>query len=498
MRKLWVLALAPVVGALSLPSALANSRDDRPHGRRPLEVNVTNDQTHRYGEPEVAVNPQHKNNLVYFSMSTKQLTGYSDFLTSPAPFPRGLFTVDEFIDCRIQVSFDGGKTWPLSPAVPKLAGMPDCGDPMVAAGPDGTFYIAWDSMQVHCLSAVSYGPPVVRTNDPNCDAPGGTIFETWGGIAVSRSTDGGRTWSPPTLTQTPVDRPWMRVDQATDTVFVVSSGIQGGNSSTGNPNTQPFITSPQLPPIPGQQPADRWLVASHDHGRTWTAPKRFGFGAVSGASANMIDAANGALAATYRIAPGGPFAELGGATCPCTVFQTTYNEGFTWDRHVVPTPAGTTGTVMVAADPAHFRTYAVAMLNATARQFLVWTTRDAGATWSGPVTVSEDPTKVHFHPWLAYSPKGDLGLIWKTRVGAPGSFTVWATMSFDGGRTFARPLQVSSRPSPPAPDNPGVGDDFAFVTFSTDAMHVAWGGDWRPGERQGFYAQLKPSAFKHR
>jgi hypothetical protein len=25
------------------------------------------------------------------------------------------------------------------------------------------------------------------------------------------------------------------------------------------------------------------------------------------------------------------------------------------------------------------------------------------AEWSGPVAASEDPSNVHFHPWLAYS-----------------------------------------------------------------------------------------------
>ena len=40
-----------------------------PPGLQPTQLNITNDATHRYGEPEIAVNPTDPNNLVYFVMS---------------------------------------------------------------------------------------------------------------------------------------------------------------------------------------------------------------------------------------------------------------------------------------------------------------------------------------------------------------------------------------------------------------------------------------------
>jgi hypothetical protein len=54
-----VLAAVPTV-------ASGVQRNGLPPGLQPTEVNITNDVTQRFGEPEIAVNPRNPNNIVYY------------------------------------------------------------------------------------------------------------------------------------------------------------------------------------------------------------------------------------------------------------------------------------------------------------------------------------------------------------------------------------------------------------------------------------------------
>jgi hypothetical protein len=136
-------------------------------------------------------------------------------------------------------------------------------------------------------------------------------------------------------------------------------------------------------------------------------------------------------------------------------------------------------------------------LNATGTQFLVYLTDDWGTTWSGPASVAEDATKVHFKPWMAYSTGGVLGLTWRTDQPGPGPtfpYNVWAAVSHDGGATFSQPLEISTANSP-APDPRQVAtDDVSFINLDRHNAFVAW-GDWRPGEMSGYFSSVKLQAF---
>jgi hypothetical protein len=49
----------------------------------------------------------------------------------------------------------------------------------------------------------------------------------------------------------------------------------------------------------------------------------------------------------------------------------------------------------------------------------------------------------------------------------------------------------------PAPDPTQLaGDDFSFLNLGRQDALVAW-GDWRPGELQGFFSDIKLQAFTH-
>ena len=131
----------------------------------------------------------------------------------------------------------------------------------------------------------------------------------------------------------------------------------------------------------------------------------------------------------------------------------------------------------------------------------MYQTRDSGATWTGPTTVTDSgPAFTKFHTWLNYSSTGVLGMVWRARTasGTTAPYAVWAAVSDDGGATFKPPLQVSSQPSPPpAPGTfNGAADDYSNVAVGADRLWVSW-ADWRPGERQAYFGEVKLEAFDH-
>lgn len=509
-RATWVASwgVAIVLCAATAGAAGGPAAEDSPAGLRPTQVNVTNDLTLRYGEPEVVVNPRNPNNLVYFVMSNKltykcEAAGDPNCTTLFFGLALGQFIVPGWTSDRVFVSFDRGRTWKNVdfPLIPRFRGFPGeatdhsglltSADPMVTATADGTFYIAWDS-----------------------EHEGLTTTATYGGIAISKSTDGGRTWSTPVLTGTPVDRPWLTADLSTGTIYEASGSPPGtgflGSFSTGNPSL-PF----------NAPPGDRWLVASRD-GVHWTTPQRLGGGGVpgfSGASGNTISAANGVLAATLRATDNASCQFFVAALAPCTVFETTRDAGVTWDRHLVPVPADSTGSIMVAADPARRGTYSLAVSNSTGTEFLVFATHDSGATWSQmPTVVTDDPNTTKFKSWMSYSHTGVLGLAWRSiaadadvanvtatssqaasaepEASAPSTeYNVFAAISLDEGETFSDPLKISTAESPsPDPNMPFGTDDTSFINLDNEDAFVAW-GDWRPGDVSGFFSAVKLRAF---
>jgi len=526
----WLAAIfcaALLGGAVTTGVPAANATSRTTQSSQHFEVNVTKDPENRYGEPQIAVNPKNPNNLVYAVMALGttyecQNAGRPECAEAHSVFgpqPAGLIQdMPGFSHVRVYSSLDGGKTWKratIAATPPDAPQLVERGDPLVTAGPNGAFYVGWDAIRF-------------------CDCAT-TIIDA-GGIAVSKSTDGGRTWSKPVLTGTPVDRPFFAVDQSKGVIYETSTGQLGANSK-GDPN---------LPESPiGGPGADRWIVASRD-GVTWSEPKPFG--GFSGIGA-FGDAAKGMYATAFRTTN----ADACAGAAPCTVFQTTTDQGTTWSRHVLDVPPDAASSPLVAADPTTAGHFTIAVPTGGRTTFLLYQTKDAGATWTGPVTVTDDASATHFHPWLAYSPKGVVGLMWQTtigsgsgptRTGVPAAvpedvleklpepireaienhqpipddvleqlpeqareaveaqtttgsgYNVWTAVSSDGGATFSAPLQVSKANSP-APQSGlpyGIGDDFSQIALSPTRAFVVW-ADYRPGDRSGYFAAVDLSAF---
>jgi hypothetical protein len=482
LRSRYILALGTVAVLLPIWAIAAEQKI--------FETNVTNDLNLSSGEPEIAVDPTHPKRLaiIEFAIGSAKTPAASFNPQIQHDDPAKTIASSEF-DGRVMLSKDGGIHWAQSGPPP--ASVPNSplhggGDPMIGIGPDGTIYAADE-------------PPPASTAELNPVGPMGLPDLGKFNLMIAASTDGGKTFGAPQIAGTPVDRPWLAVDQSTGKVYTVSSGWL--NVKTGQHNTQgPDATN------------DRWLVAWQPHLAGKSEPHRIGGPDFSGTGGNTIAAARGVVAATFVL--GGPAGGFGGgppapvpvpdslkdiikdgtSTCsidaPCLFFETSTDDGQHWTRHHVPVPGGFNGQrAQLAADPGRPGRYAIGVLSPSRTNFLALVTDNSGTTWSGPVTVQETAPGVDFKQWMAYGPTGVLGLMWRKersdfpappQTSGPMSFftasgpgyDVYAGISCDGGTTWLAPVRVNAEPSLAGP----VGrDDLSYIALDAHDAHLVWG-----------------------
>ncbi len=146
-----------------MPTVITGPRVNR---RVTCDVNPNNARS----ESALAINP----------LDPYQMVGASKRFNNPATYD---FTLAAY------ASFDGGQSWIESPPLTLLAGWAGISDPSVA----------WDNLGNAYLLALPF-------------PPGGGYLTI--GIAVYKSTDGGRSWSPPNLIHTSSrdDKQWIAGD----------------------------------------------------------------------------------------------------------------------------------------------------------------------------------------------------------------------------------------------------------------------------------------------
>jgi hypothetical protein len=406
---------------------------------RSWDAQLTFDPHYAEGEPSVAVNPVDPANIIVTYLADTYL-GVPGLYHGQAPDARD---VEQPIQgCQALVSFDGGRTW-TTHQLPIASFQidpirPNCSDTLVAFDHRGVAYVMGSSYQFPGFVAGA------------------------GDFRMTSSRDGGRTWSKPSVISPTLlgpgadpaawqgarfydDRPFMAIDDSTGTIYV--DGTQGRATASGPEGDTEYLTS------------------SSDGGRTWT--DALGIGTASPAP---LGAAFGMVAFTNPPPAGASRA------CSCVDFVVSTDRAHSFVRRPTPIPAGS-GLFgpETAADPLHRGRFVVLASDASGRN-AVYRTADAGRTWSGPTTFGVPGTTVN-EPWLAFSPTGVLAVGWK--AAAPdGSYAYYATVSYDGGRSFAPPVRISRAPSP-APD-PVVpaGDDTTSVAVLGGHLYAAW-GDWR-------------------
>ncbi len=479
-----------------------------PPPRQISNVRVSRDDFLAHSEPEIAENPLNPLNLV----------GGSKFFTDPAhyQFKIGYYT-----------SMDGGCTWT-----------------------DGGILPGYERYRLTSDISFAFG----RHNDVYAAVLVAGIAgnSRFSGIAVSRSSDGGRTFQAPVLAQadptgaTFSDKPWIGIDNTTGpfsgAIYVV------WNLDSNTTNSAPIYFS-----------------RSTDGGRTFSRGREIDgvssvcrFGAPSGSTGALT--CDSALGATPVIGPDGTISVVYAYLDPRlsendqdngqdqgSIQQTgpqamlsrqprlaqcaalpPVNAAHTQMLVVQSRDGGQTWSNPVDAAavydlPFHFRNScfrnfslpAFAADTARGTLYLAWSderngdadillarSTDGGQSWSAPVRVNDDPIgdgKDQFQPQLAVAPNGVVSVMFFDRRNDPNNLLVdvYLAQSTDGGQTLHPNVRVTSVASDPSVDAP-VPDDGSNVTFFGDYQglaaddhfaHVFW-NDTRAGSQEIFTAAM--------
>jgi hypothetical protein len=421
------------------------------------------------GEPGIAVSPRNPDNLIVVwpeqdatGIYRNPATGTYDTLTGTLI---GYANDPTASRCGLAISHDAGRTWRRTVLPAQTVQSPLCSDATAAAGPDGTFYAATITFN-QPTSPLPGVTPETLPRLTNVDPGQGSAD------VVIRSTDGGRTWSyppvdaignrtaadraryapgsnPATGGEGTSDRPWITVDQQTNTVYVeATADVIQFNGSTHN---------------------ESWVTASHDHGRSFGTVYPVDSPKFPQSGAAAVAAGHGVLAVAYA-------GHASDQSTDGVVFETSHDDGKTFRRHILAAPAPSSAPfgVYLAGDSAAAGHYAVAVPG-SGDNMLVYLTADSGRRWTHTsVAVGTD------RPWVAFSPGGTLGVMGRVAT-SDGSQNVRASFSFDGGHHFTTPIQVNRRPSPPLqPGTLSLYDDLSWITLTDRYAYVSW-GDTRRG-----------------
>ena len=442
-------------------------------------IRVSNDAYKAHSEPMLAINPANPLNLV----------GGSKFFTDPARyrFQIGTYT-----------SFDGGCSWTDNGVLPGFAPSETTSDVTIAFGPENRVYVA------------------VLYTDNARDS----------GVAVSTSTDGGKTFGQPVHAyDDPTgtvfsDKPWITVDMSNGpyrgSVYVAWSHDFGGSCGFENACKQgvgfarsvdggasfsaarqvegaaPFCTNP----APGRSPDDRACDAA-----LGAVPAVLPDGTLAVAYDYMDVTSSGKIPTRLAVIT----SPDGGATWTSLVLIATISDilgVFSPDRYRnVSLPA-------FAADPAQGRLYVTWADKRTGDSDILFAaSSDQGRTWSAPARVNDDGARDganQFQPQLAVAPNGVVTVsFFDTRRDSHHHLIdVYLAQSVNGGASFLPNVRVTSQSWDPTVDAPVDGSGLQFIGdyqgLAVNNQYVLpfW-NDTRTGSQEIFTA-LVPSAQPQR
>jgi BNR repeat protein len=434
-------ALASVVGPLSTasgPSPFVACTDGQSSGPPPGQV-FPNAEV----EPWVDVNPTNPNNII------------------------GVWQQDRWTDGgsrsnNTAYSVDGGATWNHPSPIPwsTCAGSSEtryqrATDPWVSFGPTGTAH------------------SIALSLDPNG-------FTT--AVLASRSTNGGATWSAPSVLIDDNDLRFFNDKESITAdptnpqlVYAVWDRIYKPGASKGFPSQVNSFAFRGFP----------YIARSTDAGQTWEPARR-----ISG-NANLFTIGNQIV-----VLPDGTLVDFtdygtGSGVQPSNhdwkaVFRSTDN-GVTWTakattisqvfevRHTIPDGSFPirAGGDDIAVDPSTGQLYAVwtdsRFNDATHNDVVLSTSTDGGSTWSVPVKVSQNPVGVDaFTPSVHVNAAGDVAVSYydlRNQTSAPGVETdFWLEVSTDAGSSWAETrltnasFDITTAPVAPASRGYFLGD----------------------------------------
>jgi len=347
-------------------------------------IRVNNDSTREaHNEPFVAIDPRNANHMVVGANSWQSGDGH--------------------FEVYAYVTFNGGRTWTASqPYISRNASRLNAADPTVAFGSNGEVYFAF----------VALSP-------------------AQGAVAVSRSVDGGLTWSSQnwaTSFTTAADKPAIVANGGSLNLFYQNGTLMSSTSVNG--------------------------------GATWTSPSAI---EVGGRNAAPV-VAGGSVYVFYSTASNIKVAHVSDA-----------GSGYT-----IQTVANVSGLV---ARPTHYRAnvYPAAGADSKGNMYVAWAdgsanrgndihySRYIGGSWTAPVTVNTDAgSSDQLMPALAVGKDGAVNISWldNRNDSANYNYDVYMARSTDGAHFGAntRVTDVSSNPdNDQRTQGTMIGDYFAIA-----------------------------------
>ncbi len=442
-------------------------------------MRVSRDSYLAHSEPMLVENPRNQLDLV----------GGSKFFTDPKryQFQIGYFT-----------SFDGGCTWTDGGLLP---------------GFQQRFTLTSDIVFAFGTRNDVYAEVLYQAR------PG------MSGVAVSASTDGGKTFGNPVSVFESKenlvfnDKPWITVDQTggprNGNLYATWSYDYGNDCGEGNPCVEEIAFS-----------------RSSDGGKTFSKPK-FIEGNAPFCANSLPDRparstrCDGAIGATPVVLPDGSLAvaflnsyaaivPAGNSIPDRQLVVTSPDGGTTWTQ---PVPVATISNINGYFLPERYRNLSLPSFASdprTGQLYITWSDKatgdadilfsassDRGHSWSAPLRVNDDPLRngeEQFQPQVAVAPGGVISIsFFDTRLDPKHKLIdVYLAQSRDRGATFLKNARITTQSWDPTVDAPidGSGSQFIgdYQGLAVDNLfvHPFW-NDTRSGAQEIFTAAV-PSA----
>lgn len=438
-------------------------------------VQVSHDSYLAHSEPMLAEDPANPLHLV----------GGSKFFTDPAHYR---FQIGYF------ASFDGGCTWTDGGVLQGFEKSMLTSDPTFAFGPHNRVYAAiLDATSVSGASGIA----VLTSTD------GGRTFSAPVSVYYDKT---GRVFS---------DKPWMVVDQTqgpySGAIYVVWSYDHGGNCGYGNSCSEELAFSRSTDGGKSFSPVR--LIEGHASFCTNPATGRPAHATPCDAVQGIIPV----VEPDGTIVLATPYIDLMSGSIPTRLIVTaSHDGGATWtpptlvatihdiDGTFPPERYRTLSLPALACDPRTGQLYLTwSDKGPIDADILLTTSRDQGKTWSAPVRVNDDPTDNganQFQPQLAVAPDGVVSVSFFDTRNDPlhRRIDVYLAQSIDGGASFLKNVRVTSQSWDPARGAPideyglqFIGD-YQGLTADNFFAHPFW-NDTRTGQQEIFTAAI-PSA----
>ncbi len=359
-------------------------------------------------------------------------------------------------------SSDGGNTWSAPVYMPHFSSAYTSADPTLIVSANGTFYFAY-----------------IDFNN--------TIYAA-GGVYVTRSNDGGQTWTTPVLAidasaspDVPIDRPWLAIDD--------SKGPYRGTLYMVTKSIKEATTTHHI-----------YLLRSTDSGITWSIPRVLDDVLPVGGTSNIMGVpcvtSGGALYVNYfsydisqdyhvrdvfvRSGDGGQtFTDGIISELPFASAIPPSDSLYQYSYHLAANPSDSNNLIHVFTDRRD-------------GDWDIWFnyTLDGGETWSVSTRLNDDVVGNGIGQdfcWGGFSSNGIYTALWRDRrdgtAGPLSDYRIYGASSVDKGAVFGSNFPLSKTLA--ALSVPTTGNDFLGVCLTDSLVYGAW-ADKRSGINQEY------------